>query len=100
MIPTEQTFADFLSSCGFRVASKESTPSAVVSVRRTSDGHSLVTSWLLDPRVTDELEEQCRREAKSIADGISISGETIIMFAPDIDGGPAVLQVGLGEVNR
>lgn len=100
MIPTESTFSDFLAVCGFHLAPRESSPCAVVSVRRTNDGHTVVDSWLLDPRVTDEIHEWCRREAKSLVDGISTSGETMVVFALDCDGCPAVLQVLRGALAR
>lgn len=100
MIPAKSNIADLLTSCGFHLAPRESSPCAVVSVRRTNDGYSVIESWSLDPHVTDELHEQLRNVAKSLVDGISTSGETMVVFALDCDGCPAVLQVARGALSR
>lgn len=100
MIPTDSTLSDFLTSCGFHVAPPDGNPCALVSVRRTADGYSTIDSWLLDPRVTDELHAVCRRDAASLADGVRLSGETFVVFSLDVDGHPAILQVGYGALTR
>lgn len=95
--------ADLLDTAGFRLASPDLAPSAVVAVRRHNDGRATIESWLLDPRVTDELDSQCRREAKTIADGIVVIGEILVVFSLTPEGSPAVARVALevlGLVDR
>ena len=103
MQPVVHSDAKFLGALGeidVETTAFGSTPCAVVSVRRAIDGHASVESWILDPRMTEAFDAECRREARMIADGTSVVGETLVVFGINASGEPAVAQIAHGALAR
>ncbi len=89
-----------LSSIGFKLAEPNDDVCLVVSVRRTSTGIASIESWLLGEGATIEEDLIARATAKTIADGISSFGETLVTFARTDDNTIAILQVAQGLIEK
>jgi hypothetical protein len=50
--------------------------------------------------MTEAFDAECRREARMIADGTSVVGETLVVFGINASGEPAVAQIAHGALAR
>ena len=94
---------DELSELGYNVADVRAEPCLVVSVVRSADGTANVRGSVIGRSVSEHSPhdvERCLRIAKSVADGTSRIGETIVTFGRMHDGTPGILQIANGLVSR
>jgi hypothetical protein len=89
-----------LSSIGFTLAGPNDDACLIVSVRRTTTGIASIESWLLGAGTSIEEDLLARETAKTIADGISASGETLVTFARTDDKTLAIIQVAQGLIDK